>query len=104
MLDTIRAIGRILEDGNSLLIEKRYLGIDDFKVFVYPNESKHRGRPHCEVKIDGKTATFDIETGDPLGENVGRWERTVRKVLLQHQEGLREFWHDTRPDDQKLPS
>ena len=104
MLDMIRAIGPILESGRSLLTEKRYPEIDDFKVIVYPNEGKHRGRPHCQVRIAEKTATFDIETGDLMVGNIDPWERTVRKVLLQNQDGILKFWHEMRPDDQKLPS
>ena len=104
ILDSIRVDGPILESGRSLLTEKQYSEIGDFKVIVYPNEGKHRGRPHCQVRIAGKTATFDIETCEIIVGNVDPWERTVRKVLLQNHEGLRDFWYDTRPDDQKLPS
>jgi len=102
MLESIRSLGPIMEDGRSLLIEKQYPEIDDFKVSVFPNESKHPGRPHCQVRIDGMTATFDINDGTMLAGNVGRWERTIQKVLLEHKEGLLVFWDETRPDDQRL--
>jgi hypothetical protein len=103
MLDAIRAKGPIQEDGRSFLIEKQYPEIEDFKVSIFPNESKHPGRPHCQVRIAEMTAIFDIRTGDVLAGDIKRWERTVRKVLLDHQDGLLNFWHEMRPDDQKLP-
>tara|TARA_B100000965_G_scaffold405585_1_gene440249 strand:+ start:1847 stop:2209 length:363 start_codon:yes stop_codon:yes gene_type:complete len=104
MLESIRSLGPIMEDGRSFLTEKQYPEINDFKVSVFPNESKHPGRPHCQVRIDSKTATFDINDGSVLAGDVGRWERTVREVLLGHKDGLLAFWDETRPDDQRLQS
>lgn len=102
MLSAIREYGQIQEDGRSLLNEKQYPEIEDFKVSIFPNENKHPGRPHCQVRIAGMTATFDIQTGERLAGDVKKWERSVQKVLLDHKDGLKKLWYDTRPDDQKL--
>lgn len=102
MLEEIRAYGVVQADGRSLLNEKTYPEIDDFKVTFFSNESQHRGRAHCKVTIAGKSANFDIVSGELIIGDIRPWERTVSKVLIEHKEGLLEFWHSTRPDDQKL--
>ena len=67
---------------------KQYPEIEDFKVSIFPNESKHPGRPHCQVKIAGMTATYCIYTGELLAGDVKKWGRTVSKVLLAHKDEL----------------
>lgn len=102
MLDEVRAFGIVQPDGRSLLNEKTYPEIEDFKVTFFGNESQHRGRPHCKVTIAGKSANFDIVTTELIVGDIKPWERTVSKVLAAHADGLLAFWHSTRPDDQKL--
>jgi hypothetical protein len=102
MREEIRSLGVLREDGFQELNEKLYKDIDDFRVIFYPNESRHPGRPHCKVEIGGKTANYDLKTLKPLVGDVGRYQRTVDKVLTKHQSGLLKFWDDTRPTDQKL--
>lgn len=102
LLDRIRSYGPIREDGLHELNERLYKEIEDFRVIFYSNESKHPGRPHCTIQIDGKTANYDLKSLEAIVGDLGRWKRTVRKVLAEHQEKLLQFWEDTRPDDQRL--
>lgn len=99
----IRTYGPIREDGFHQLNEQLYPEIDEFRVIFYPNESQHRGRPHCKVVIADKTANYDLNTLEPIVGDLGKWNRTVKKVLKEHKDRLLAFWHATRPDDQKLP-
>jgi hypothetical protein len=103
MRSEVSSLGVLREDGLQELNEKLYKDIDDFRVIFYPNESRHPGRPHCKVEIGGKTANYDIKTLEVLAGDVGKHQRTVGKVLRNHQSGLLKFWDDTRPADQRLP-
>jgi hypothetical protein len=104
MRNEISSLGVLREDGLQELNEKLYKEIDDFRVIFYPNESRHPGRPHCKVEIGGKTANYDINTFEVLAGDVGKYHRTVAKVLRNHQSGLLKEWDDTRPTDQRLPT
>ncbi len=98
----IHSYGPILEGGVSLLIEKTYPEIDQFKVEIFPNESQHRGRPHCRVTTDKGAVTIDFLTGEVLAGDAGHWTRTACKTVVQHKDGLLALWNATRPTDQKL--
>jgi len=99
---TFATLGEIMEDGRSFLIERLFDQIKDFRCEIFPNESQHRGRPHCKMTADEKSAVFDIRTGEKLVGDLGRWERTASKAVQLHSAALLDFWIDLRPDDQKL--
>lgn len=101
MLDTFIAYGEIQEGGRSLLTEVT-VEIGRFKAVIRPNESQHRGRPHCLIEINETSATFDIVTGNRLAGSLKRWDRTAEKVVKEHSDELIKVWNRTRPDDQKL--
>ena len=101
MLDSFIAYGEIQEDGRSLLTEVS-VEIGRFKAVIRPNESQHRGRPHCLIEVNETSAVFDIVTGDRLAGTLKRWDRTAEKVVKKHSDELTEVWNRTRPDDQKL--
>jgi hypothetical protein len=50
MYQDFRSYGEILPDGRSFLKEVT-VEIDRFDVVFWPNESQHRGRPHCLIKM-----------------------------------------------------
>jgi hypothetical protein len=93
--------GEILENGLSFLKEVS-VPIDGFKAVIRPNESQHRGRPHCLIAMGEDSATFDILTGERLAGTLKSWNRTAEKVVKQNSAELLIVWNDTRPDDQKL--
>ncbi len=91
-------------DGSSpnMLLEKQYPEIKLFKVSIWPNESQHRGRPHCAVRHDKGQVSVDIMTGEVIAGDPGRWASAIKHAVLQHSSELQELWNSTRPDDQKL--
>lgn len=93
--------GPIDEQGRSFLIEVT-VELRGFKAVIRPNESQHRGRPHCLIAVDEKSATFDIKTGKRLAGDLGRWNSTAQKVISEESERLMKAWDETRPDDQTL--
>jgi hypothetical protein len=102
MLHYIRMIGIVQKDGLSLLTEKTYPEIDAFKVEIFPNEGRHRGRAHCRVTTDDGSVSVDIETYEIIAGEPGRWARSIRKAVEEHHAGLLALWNQTRPDDQRL--
>ena len=101
MYDDFRSFGEILPDGRSFLTEVT-VTIDNFRALIRPNESQHRGRPHCLIAMGEDSATFDIVTGERLAGSLKSWNRTAEKVVKTHSAELLETWNQTRPDDQKL--
>lgn len=99
--DRFRSYGPIMENGLSLLFEVKF-DLGKFKAIIRPNESKHRGRPHCLIEHDEKSASFDIQSGERLAGDLGQWNRTAEKVVLEFSNDLLSLWNDTRPDDQRL--
>ncbi len=102
ILSEIQAIGPTDNMGRSFLVEKQYKEIRQFKVEIFPNESTHRGRPHCKVTTDKGAVTVDISNGGIIAGTAGHWTRTIQKVVLSHSDGLKRLWDEMRPDDQKL--
>ena len=68
----------------------------------WPNESQHRGRPHCKVSSGEKAATFSIPEGDLLAGNIHPHETEARKTIRKHADELTRYWWLTRPDDQRV--
>lgn len=101
IIDRFRSYGPIMENGLSLLTEVK-VDLGRFKAIIRPNESKHRGRPHCLIECDEKSASIDIQSGERLAGDLGRWNRTAEKVVLEFSNALLCVWNDTRPDDQKF--
>jgi hypothetical protein len=102
--NNIRAYGPMNEGGVSFLIEKTYPEVDQFKIEVFPNEGKHRGRPHCRVTTDKGAITVDLASFEILAGDAGPWNHTVKKVIADNAVGLMKFCDTLRPDDQKLPA
>lgn len=96
--------GKILDDaGRRFLIEKAF-EVGSHRVHFYPNEGKHRGRPHCVIELpNNKTAKVDVETGAVIEGDADGWERNIRKFVSDYSEELKQAWAATRPDTQKLP-
>ena len=69
----------------------------------WPNESQHRGRPHCKVSSGEKAATFSIPEGDLLAGNIRPHEAEARKTIRKYANELTRFWWLTRPDSQRIP-
>jgi hypothetical protein len=69
---------------------------------IWPNESQHRGRPHCRVSCGSKSATFSIPEGELLVGDIHPNEWEASRTIQQYSEQLLEVWHRMRPDDQKL--
>lgn len=69
---------------------------------IWPNESQHRGRPHCKVSCGGKSATFSIPEGELLVGDIHPDERTASRTIQLHGEQLLKVWYLMRPDDQRL--
>lgn len=72
------------------------------RIEIWPNESQHRGRPHCRVSKPPKFASFTIPDGELLVGDLRPDEREATKLVQSHGEELLGLWHRMRPDDQKL--
>jgi hypothetical protein len=101
VVDAFRAYGPILENGLSFLAEVA-IRMEGFRIVFRPNESQHRGRPHCLIEMRPKSATFDIKSGELLAGDISPWNRTAEKVVSENTAELMKLWNKTRPDDQKL--
>lgn len=78
------------------------LPISKLRFEIWPNESQHRGRPHCKVSCGGKAATFSIPEGKLLIGDIHPNERAATKAIQLHGEQLLKVWNLMRPDDQRL--
>lgn len=72
------------------------------RVEIWPNESQHRGRPHCRVSKPPKAASFTIPDGQLLVGDLRPDEREATKLVQSHGQQLLDLWNRMRPDDQKL--
>lgn len=72
------------------------------RIEIWPNESQHRGRPHCRVSKPPKSASFTIPEGELLVGDLRPDEREASKLVQAHSQELLWLWHRMRPDDQKL--
>ena len=87
------------------LDEKHVKDITDFRIDIFHDESKHRGRPHVRVALEGRHITISIEK-DPevlAGPRNLRGEAAAIRCVRDNRKRLKAFWKKTRPDDQKLP-
>ncbi len=98
--ECFRSYGPIREDGLSFLTEVK-VDLGGIKAIIRTNENQHRGRPHCLLERNEKSASFDIKSGERLAGDLGHWNRTAEKVVLKFSNDLLCVWNDTRPDDQK---
>ena len=72
------------------------------RIEIWPNESQHRGLPHCRVSNRSKSASFTIPDGALLVGDLRPDEREATMIVRQHGEELLSLWHLMRPDDQRL--
>ena len=105
LLSAVAALGPgdDLPNGTRRLDERTYPEIKSFKVLIRANESQHRGRPHCCVQTDKGDVSVDIETGQIIAGDAGKWNTPIKRAVVQHREGLKALWEKMRPDDQRLP-
>jgi len=88
----------------SMLLEKLIKTPTGYRMFVFPNESKHQGKPHLTVQIGDEKVNISISrtpevlAGDPNLPGIGG----VLKVVKKKHRALRKEWNESRPDDQKL--
>ncbi len=105
ILDGIRQKGPDYVDGGlSRLDEKTYPEISQFKVEIFPNEGKHRGKPHCRVTTDKGYVSVSIPDGEIIAGKGARWSGAIKKVISTHGQALLALWYKMRPDDQALPA
>lgn len=69
---------------------------------IWPNESQHRGEPHCKVSNKARAATFGIPEGNRKAGDLRPDEAEATKTIRAHGERLLADWYRLRPDDQKL--
>lgn len=72
------------------------------RIEIWPNESQHRGLPHCRVSKPPKFASFTIPEGQLLVGDLRPDESKATKLVQSNGEALLRLWHRMRPDDQKL--
>lgn len=93
-----------LRDRGGLEI-KKLVFVMEKRFHFYPDEGKHRGRPHCiaELSRDHKPK-IDIVNGEIIEGDAGSHARQLRRFLASDDVRTRllEIWHATRPDDQRL--
>lgn len=88
----------------NVLLEKLIKTPTGYRMFVFPNESKHQGKPHLTVLIGDEKVNISISrtpevlAGDPKLPGIGG----VLKVVKKKHRALRREWDQSRPDDQKL--
>lgn len=86
------------------LDERLVKGIKNFRVEMYTDESKHRGRPHVAVYLKNGKVSISLDNPPkiltPSGGLVG--EASALKAIGKHREELLKLWHETRADTQKL--
>lgn len=87
------------------LDEKWVQSVSEFRMDIFHDESKHRGRPHVRVTLPDGHINISLE--DPpevlAGKRGLRGEAAAIKAVKEHRKSLLKFWKKTRPDDQKLP-
>lgn len=95
------------DDGFSpvrLLVEKQIAAKTGYSMFVFPNESKHPGRPHVTVLLADEKVNISISASPELlaGKANLPGIASVLKAVKRHRKALRKEWDALRPDDQKL--
>lgn len=86
------------------LDERLVKWIPDFRVEIYTDESKHRGRPHVAVYLKNGKISVSLEDPPinltPSGGLVG--EAKALKVIKKNRKALLQMWDETRVDTQRL--
>ena len=73
-------------------------------IWMYHDESHHRGRPHFHASYGGDEASIDIETLDVIaGRLPPRARRLVVEWALAHRAELRKNWERARRHEPLLP-
>lgn len=87
------------------LDEKHVKWMMDFRMDIFHDESKHRGRPHVRVVLQDGTINISIEPEPKVLAGIRdlRGEAAAIKSVRENYTALLDFWNETRPDDQKLP-
>ena len=90
---------------NILRLDERLIkSITEFRVEMYTDESKHRGRPHVAVYLKNGKISISLddppENLTPSGGLVG--EASALKVIEKNRDKLLKIWNETRVDTQKL--
>jgi hypothetical protein len=73
-------------------------------ISMYFDEANHPGRPHFHAQCAGVSASYDIETLEPIaGRLPRRAAKLVRRWARLHQDDLRRNWGLLRSDGQVIP-
>jgi hypothetical protein len=76
-----------------------------YRMWIYPNESKHPGNPHVTVILDGKKVNISISRTPKVlapKKNHPRGTSEAVNAVAAHQKALMKDWRRLRPDDQKI--
>lgn len=94
-----------LPEGAVRLDEVKVTAKTGFKMFFYPNESKHAGFPHLTALLKGHKINISLEEEPRVvaGKRNLPGEAAVLRAVKEHRPALLAQWHETRPDDQKIP-
>lgn len=89
--------GPIIDDrGRRRLEEALVAEVDGLQVEIFSNEHPP---PHFRVRYQGRSANFDICTGEPLTNGLEKWRRNIRKWHAENRQTLIDSWNRRRPTD-----
>lgn len=86
------------------LDEKKVNAETGFKMFIYPNESQHRGFPHVKVQLQDGDINISLEDEPKViaGKRNLRGEAEALRAVKEFREEITAEWDALRPDDQRL--
>jgi len=86
------------------LDEKKVNAETGFKMFIYPNESQHRGFPHVKVQLQDGDISVSLEEEPKViaGKRDLRGEAEALRAVKEFREEIMSEWYALRPDDQRL--
>jgi hypothetical protein len=75
-----------------------------YRMFIWPNESKHPGTPHLTVVLDDEKINVSISSKPEVlaGRDDLPGTGKILRTIAKHRKPLLKEWHDLRPDDQKV--
>lgn len=100
--DNLVDVSRKSASGWKVMPHRIALPASRLRYEIWPNEPKHRGRPHCKVSRAEKSANFAIPDAELLVGDISPDEREAVRTIRKYGDELLKLWHRMRPDDQKL--
>ncbi|MCY0150220.1 hypothetical protein OEG84_21555 [Hoeflea sp. G2-23] len=104
LTESFESAEQTIAEGPVRLDEKELFLNTSFRMFVYPNESKHAGFPHVTVCLQDGKINISAKP-DPkviAGKKGLRGEAAAIKAVQDNLSDILKEWEKTRPDDQKL--